>query len=540
MTLCLTSLTPAEVRTDSGIVKGVRNGDLTVFKGIPYAAPPLGKLRWRGPRPVTPWKGVFHANKFAPACMQIGVSMPGEKPPAVSEDCLYVNVWTRARHPRKRQPVLVWIYGGGFTNGSASMPLYWGDNLTRKGIVVVTFGYRLGPFGFLCYPELARESRSHSTGNYGFLDQIAALQWVRRNIASFGGDPSCVTIAGQSAGATSVSVLMASPLAKGLFQRAIAESGGLFESLQLAPTYELKNAEREGVAYASSLGVHSIAALRKLPARKLLGGLASEVSHPVIEPHVLPNSPYAEFVEGRESHVPILVGSNADEARAMNPHIDDVKAATFVHDIAMAWGPLPIQLLAPYPHKTDQEAQRARLDFERDLRFGWDIWSWARLDAEGGSAAKPSRDYYYYFTHKPPFPDGSVKAHWGASHFAELWYVFDHLGQEPWRWTASDRRLENEISSYWVNFAKYGDPNGPGLPHWPRFTNQDPQVLYLDDPIRVGGVANLSSLKVFDAVYSRVRGAQFGALPSPFDSKPMIGPDSSRAGHRSIKGGTPQ
>src|SRR5580658_7944665 len=223
-----------QVQTESGALAGVREGDLSVYKGIPFAAPPLGDLRWQPPAPVAPWSGIRKADAFAPACMQVGVSMPGEAPPAVSEDCLYLNLWTpNATLAPDHLPVIVWIYGGGYNNGSASMPLYWGDQLALKGVIVVTIAYRLGPLGFLAHPELTRESAQHSSGNYGLMDQIAALAWIQRNIASFGGDPNRVTIAGQSSGAMSVSVLMASPRAKGLFRRAIAESGGLFEPIQL-------------------------------------------------------------------------------------------------------------------------------------------------------------------------------------------------------------------------------------------------------------------------------------------------------------------
>lgn len=494
------------VVTDSGTVQGVRDGALTVYKGIPFAAPPLGTLRWREPQPVTSWSGVRSAKSFAPACMQTGVSMPGETPPTTSEDCLYLNVWTPTRRPHARLPVIVWIYGGGFFNGSASMPLYWGDRLAQKGAVVVTFGYRVGPFGFLALPELTAESDHHASGNYGFMDQIAALRWVQRNIAQFGGDPARVTIAGQSAGAASVSILMASPLAKGLFARAIAESGGLFEPTQLAPNYELANAERDGESYMRSVGAKSLSELRALPADALLKGKAGEISHPVLEPYVLARSPYDAFVAGDQNDVPILIGSNADEARSLIADLETVKAASFEADIAKRWGALPPQLLAAYPHRTDAEAVRARLDFERDLRFGWDMWAWARLAAMHGAQAV----YYYHFAHAPPFPANSVYANWGASHYSELWYTFDHLGQEPWAWTAADRRLADAISRYWVNFARTGNPNGDALPVWPRFTLDAPVVLYLDDPIHVGPIADLQSLSVFDETYSGVRGAPFG------------------------------
>src|SRR5580700_6147160 len=485
-----------QVLTESGTVSGVSANGVSVYKGIPFAAPPMGDLRWRPPVHAAPWTGTRKADAFAPACMQVGVSMPGETPPAVSEDCLYLNIWTpaKAKTPHEHLPVIVWIYGGGYINGSASMPLYWGDRLAQRGVIVVTIAYRLGPLGFLALPELTRESPYHSSGNYGLMDQIAALEWIQRNIAVFGGDPKCVTIAGQSSGSISVSILMSSPLAKGLFQRAIGESGGLFEPLQLGPKFLLANAERDGEKYAASLGAPSLKELRRLPASQLTGN-ANGICHPVIEPYLLPVSPYEAFASGQQNDVPLLIGSNAEEARALTD-VTQVKAATFDTDLANSFGALPPQLLTAYPHATDQEAKQARLDLERDLRFGWDMWAWARLQsATGGSSV-----YYYSFTQKPPFPAGSSYDNWGASHFAELWYVFDHLDQQTWRWSAADRRVAEEISSYWVNFAKSGNPNGAGLPLWPAFSNANNKVLYLGDPIVVGGVASIDSLKVFDAV----------------------------------------
>jgi len=431
--------------------------------------------------------------------------MPGEVPPKVSEDCLYLNIWTPAKRPAQHLPVIVWIYGGGFINGSSSMPLYWGDQLARKGIVFVSIAYRLGPLGFLALPELTRKSPHRSSGNYGLMDQIAALQWVQKNIAAFGGDPKCITTAGQSSGSMSVSILMASPLAKGLFQRAIGESGGLFEPLQLAPKYLLANAELDGEKYAASLGATSLKELRNLPAA-LLTGNAGGIVHPVIEPYLLPLSPYDAFNAGKQNDVPLLLGSNAEEARSL-VDVTDVTAATFDSGIQQSYGKLPPALFAAYPHATDEEARQARLGFERDLRFGWDMWAWARLQATTGK----SPVFYYSFRQSPPFPTGSVYAGWGASHFAELWYVFDHLNQDPWKWTAGDRKLAAEMSSYWVNFAKSGNPNGPGLPPWPAFTNARNRVQYLGNTITVGGVANINSLKVFDTVYSAVRGKPLGA-----------------------------
>jgi len=496
-----------QVVTESGTISGVSDSGVSIYKGVPFAAPPVGELRWRAPAAVATWAGTRKADVFAPACMQEGVSMPGETPPTTSEDCLYLNIWAPTNHEPQPLPVIVWIYGGGYRNGSASMPLYWGDRLAHKGVIVVTVAYRLGPLGFLAHPELTRESPHQSSGNYGLMDQLAALEWVRRNIAAFGGDPARVTIAGQSSGAISVSVLMASPRAKGLFQRAIGESGGLFEPLQLAPNYLLANAERDGEKYATSLGAASIEDLRRLPASRLLGGdNAGGITHPVIEPYVLPIAPYDAFTLGRQNDVPLLIGSNAEEARALTD-VTHVKAATFDHDIERSFGPLPAPIMAAYPHATDDQARKARLDLERDLRFGWDMWAWARLQAATGQ----SQVYYYSFRQQPPFPSGSVYARWGASHFAELWYVFDHLDQAPWHWSTADRKVADEISSYWANFAKSGNPNGQALPFWPAFTSTDGQVLYLGDPVIAGRVSDITTLTVLDAVYTGVRGKAFAA-----------------------------
>ena len=486
----------AGVETTAGRVQGTREGALSIYRGLPFAAPPIGDLRWRPPQAPSPWKGVLKADAFKPACMQNGVSMPGEAVPAVSEDCLYLNIWTPARSSTAKLPVVVWIHGGGWTNGSTAAPLYSGEALARRGVVVVTIAYRLGPFGFLAHPELTAEVGS--SGNYGLQDQIAALTWVRDNIARFGGDPGRVTIAGQSAGGMSVSILMASPQARGLFHRAIGQSGGFFEPVALAPGYLLANAEKDGVAYAASVGAGSLADLRRLPAEALLGGKAGRISHPVVEPQLLPVPPYDVFAAGRQHDVPLLVGYNADEARSLTD-LSGLTAARFEADIAARWGPLPPPLLAAYPHATDAEARQARADLERDLRFGWDMWAWARLQAKTGM--NPA--WLYHFTRAPAFPAGSPYADWRAAHFVELWYMFGHVGREPWS-TAADSRLSETMVGYWTNFVRTGDPNGQGLPEWPAFAGS--KVQRLDDPITTGGVPDEGALQVFDAVYGQLRG----------------------------------
>jgi para-nitrobenzyl esterase len=273
----------------------------------------------------------------------------------------------------------------------------------------------------------------------------------------------------------------------------------------LAPKFVLTNAEKDGEKFAASLGAASIKELRRLPATRLTSN-DSGITHPVIEPYVLPQSPYEAFASGRQNDVPLLLGSNAEEARAM-VNVSGVTAGTFVTDIAQSFGALPPALMAVYPHSTNEEARTARLDFERDLRFGWDMWAWARLQATTGH----SPVYYYSFQHGPPFPKDSVYAGWGASHFAELWYVFDHLDQYPWQWTAADRKMAAEISGYWVNFAWSGDPNGAGLAQWPAFEKSQSKVQILSDPINTNGVLGIEYLTVFDSVYSEVRGKSFGS-----------------------------
>ncbi|MDK2748903.1 MAG: carboxylesterase family protein [Brevundimonas sp.] len=492
-----------EAITASGRLIGSSDAGTTRYLGVPYARPPVGDLRWRDPRPVEAWTGVRDATRFAPACPQTGVSMPGEPSSPTDEDCLYLNIWTPDATGLDGQswPVIVWVPGGGLTNGSTSIPLYDGVALTRRGVVVVTVAYRLGALGFLAHPELTAESGMGGSGNYGLMDQIAALEWVRDNIAAFGGDPERVTVAGQSAGATSVSILMASPRAKGLFQRAIGQSGGLFEPLALAPRYLLGNAEADGLAYGQALGAPTLAQLRALPVDRFMGdGRADVVIHPVIEPRVLPEAPYDVFAAGRQSDVPLLVGFNAEEARSLTD-LSEVTAQNFDEQLTARWGALPPALLEPYDFATDAEAREARADFERDLRFGWDIRAWARLAAAHGHAPV----HAYYFSRRPPYPEGSVQQAWGAGHFVELWYMFDHLDQQPWPWTEADRRLADAMAGYWAAFARDGDPNDDGRPIWPKLVAAEERVLLLGEDIKSGVLPNNAALDVFDTVYESIR-----------------------------------
>jgi para-nitrobenzyl esterase len=295
-----------------------------------------------------------------------------------------------------------------------------------------------------------------------------------------------------------VSLLVASPRSTGLFARAIAQSGGVFEPTQIAPRYLLANAEKDGDAFVHALGARTIADARALPAAVVLAGDAGAIVHPVIEPDVLPEAPFDAFTAGHAHVVPTLLGGNADEARSL-VDVSAITAGNFASELTRAWGELPPPLVAAYPFHTDDEARTARTDFERDLRFAWDMWAWARLAARTRAPV-----WSYQFALAPPFPADSVRAHWGASHFAELWYMFGHLDQEAWPWRASDRALSNAMVGYWTNFVRTGDPNGPGLPRWPAFAD-GAQVLVLGDPIHPADVAHLDRLQVFDALYTALR-----------------------------------
>jgi para-nitrobenzyl esterase len=494
---------PAPVRTQSGLVQGTSDNGLTIYKGIPFAAPPIGDLRWRAPQPPAPWQGVRAADKFAPACMQTPVVMPalGLTSYPVDEDCLYLNVWTPAKSSKDHLAVMVWIYGGGFTIGATSLATYDGANLAKKGVVLVSIAYRLGQFGFLAHPDLTAEQGGHS-GNYGLLDEIAGLQWVKRNIAAFGGDPHRVTIFGESVGGLSVSMLAASPLGKGLFQGVISESGGSFAPARSAneggeQMLSLPTAERNGAAFLSKLGAASIADARKLSAETIQKNSTRGMGGgpwPNFDGYVLPGDQYKLYEAGKYNDTPILVGTNADEGALFVPTIT---AAAYEANVRSGYGEYADKVLAVYPTGTDAQALRSARDLSRDTTFAWHTWAWARLQSRTGKG----KVYVYYFSHRPPYPDTPQFKDWGASHGSEMSYVFGNFtgGAIP---SAADKAVADQISSYWVNFAKTGDPNGSGLPAWPTFTDADQQVMNLDDPSKAIPVPNLDKLKVLDGYYA--------------------------------------
>ena len=486
---------PPPIRIEGGLVQGTSVDGLAVYRGIPFAAPPVGDLRWRAPQPAAKWEGVRPAANFAPGPMQ------GARPPSgVSEDCLYLNVWTPAKSAGDRIPVLVWIYGGGFSAGATSERNYSGEKLAGKGVVLVSIAYRVGQLGFLAHPELSAETTNHVSGNYGLLDMIAGLQWIQKNIAAFGGDPGKVTIFGESAGGIAVSMLCASPLAKGLFQGAISQSGGSFGPPRptTMPGENLKRlagAERSGETYAKNAGASSIAELRKIAADKLpAGGRALGMAWPIIDGWVIPDDQYKLYAAGRFNDTPILVGYNSDEGASFSP---PPTSDDYIARVKARYGPFAESLLQAYPAGSGTPPKSAR-DLARDTAFGWHTWIWARLQAKLGK----SKAFYYYFDQHPDYPEGSPRAGYGSPHGADVPYVFQHLNSSNPQITKADLAISEAMSTCWVNFAKRGDPNGDGVPAWPAFSDANPAVMCFGPTPHTGPVPSADALKCLDAYFA--------------------------------------
>ena len=484
------------------------------YLGIPYAAPPIGTRRWRAPESLEPWDGVRDATRFAPRPMQPVVAPSGALPslqamlffpPArygQSEDCLYLNVWTTAR-PGERRPVMVWLYGGGFRAGDTANPLYDGSKLAHAGVVVVSIAYRVWKFGFLAHQELSAESPHGVSGNYGLLDQIAALGWVRENIACFGGDADNVTIFGQSAGASSVCYLTVSPLAKGLFARAIAQSGGAFfnDAAARSSTKTLVEAEGEGADWLARRSARSIADLRAEPAGVLLEDVRLEgfrSSWPIVDGHVVPEHTAAAFARGAHNDVPLLTGSNADEGTVFPLE------TTFTAHVANAQathGARAGDFLRLYPASDDASAVAAAQDVFRDVTFGRQNWAWVNAQATHGRSAA----YYYHFTHPLPVEHGAYLENRtraiGATHGAEIPYVFGTIDAFE-RADETERELARTLMRYWVNFASNGDPNGPGLPAWPRFDPAAPRTMELKPEPDVASIRHAAEFAFWSAPHA--------------------------------------
>jgi para-nitrobenzyl esterase len=467
------------VRVQAGALAGVRDAatGLDAFKGIPYAAPPIGELRWRPPQPVKAWTGVREATRFGPRCMQRAVySDMVFRSNGMREDCLYLNVWTPHAKPDARLPVLVYFYGGGFIAGDGSEPRYDGASLARRGIVTVTVNYRLGVFGFLALQALAAESPHHAAGNYGFLDQVAALRWVRQNIAAFGGDPRRVTIGGESAGAMSVSALLASPLARGLMQRAIGESGAVLANLTPTPR---ARAEAQGEAFAERVGAHSLAQLRRLPAATLLtatGEAGAPRFGPTVDGWFLPRSPLAIYRAGAQAHVPLLVGSNSEEGAYTDLLAGKAPTpANYRAVLEHQFGPSSAEALKLYPGRNTAEVEASGTALAGDEFIALATWKWMDLQRTTGDAPI----HYYYFTKaRPATRDGSAGPGTGATHSGEIEYALGNLARNPaYAWTPADQQVSATMEGYFANFIKTGNPNGAGLPDWPAAAPKDGGLL---------------------------------------------------------------
>lgn len=484
---------PTPVKVEGGFLQGTFDDGLTVYKGIPFAAPPVGELRWRAPQPAAKWEGVKLADKFAPGPIQ-----GGNPPSGKSEDCLYLNVWTPAKSPSDKVPVLVWIYGGGFAGGATSEFVYSGEMLAKKGVVLVSIAYRVGQLAFLAHPELSAESPNHVSGNYGLLDMIAGLKWIQKNIAAFGGDPRKVTIFGESAGGIAVSMLCASPLAKGLFSGAISQSGGSFGPSR--PTTfpgenlkRLSNAEADGVEYLKTAGVTSIAELRKMDPDKLPASRGLGMSWPIIDGYVIPDDQFKLYEAGKFNDVPVLIGYNSDEGASFSR---ERSPDEYYNGVRNRYGKFADELIKAYPAGADNVPKTAR-DLARDAAFGWQTWSWARLQSRLGQ----SKVYYYYFDQHPEYPQGSPRYGYGSPHGQDVAYVFMHLDKANPQTTASDLEISDAMATYWTNFAKYGNPNDGKVPQWPAFSEANQQVMYFSQTPHVGSVPGLNSLNVLDGYF---------------------------------------
>lgn len=493
-----------EVRIDTGIVRGVelRNG-VRSFKGIPYAKPPVGDLRWKPPQPVSPWKGVKVCRDYGNRCPQPSPILGHERGP-MSEDCLTLNVWTRS-HKGAGRPVMVWIHGGGFTTGSGAMKVYDGTQLARNGVVLVTINYRLGPFGFFAHPLLSHESPRGVSGNYGFLDQIAALKWVRRNITGFGGDPNCVTIFGESAGSMSVVLHLVSPLSKGLFHRAIMESGSVFGQFRhlRERAGRFASMESEGEKIAGKLGCANspdpLAALRKIPAAQLLE--ASNASQglfgkglkfwPVVDGWVFPDNPAKLLENGRTNSVPVIVGSNADEATVFLKQLPVKRVIGYRLLMRMFYGKYSSQVLDLFPARTDADVRDA---LNQAVTIG--VFTTAARRTARCLAAGKSKVWLYHFVRVPPLP---VLKPLGAFHSAEIPYVFGNM-HLPWGFDETDRKISRSMVRAWTIFARTGNPNGSGLSHWPVYDANTDLCLVFGENIHVVAGFHRQACDLFDAI----------------------------------------
>jgi para-nitrobenzyl esterase len=543
------AMVPDHVKIETGMLAGTvgsTQSTVRVFKGIPYAAPPLGENRWRAPQPAATWDGVRNADAFGAPCAAGGPAFGGRggggarggargeargdappaqppaavappREPARSEDCLFLNVWTSANSASDKRPVMMWIYGGGFTGGSGGMAWYDGENLAAKGPVIVTINYRLGSLGFFAHPDLAKEAGHPGSGNYGMMDAIAALQWIKRNIAAFGGDPNNVTVAGESAGAIMVGALVGSPQAKGLFKRAIAESGG-WMGLTMARMKTTADAEAAGTKAVEALGVKSMTELRAKPMNELTGLQSQGL---VVDGYVIPEDVSLTFQAGKQNVVDVLTGSNKDEANfgICGPGVGlagrggaGMTVANFKSNAERKFGEMADQYAKLYPAASDDDAKKAAHEACAD-EITWNMRQWAAAEAGKGKKA-----YTYFFTRVqtvmvPPDREHGVPSPAGATHTAEISFAWNNpKGQATQMWNDVDTKLADQMSSYWVNFITKGDPNGNGLPRWPEFKDlSKSNVMIFADVPQVESAAPTQKMTFFSAAFQRLLKSTAGA-----------------------------
>jgi len=491
------------LKTLNGTLEGLNESGLAVFKGIPFAAPPVGNLRWREPQPVKNWNGIRKADKFGPRAMQLNVfGDMNFRSNGMSEDCLYLNVWTPSKTGKEKLPVLVYFYGGGYIAGDGSEPRYDGESMARRGIVAITVNYRLGVFGFFSYPELAKESPHHASGNYGLLDQAAALKWVQQNIAAFGGDPKKITIAGESAGSFSVSALMASPLSKNIIAGAIGESGSL---LGLSPTATLQDAEKAGTNFATKIDKKSLEDLRAMPADELLNATKNMGygTFPVdVDGYFFPSSPLAIFEKGQQAHVPLLVGWNSAE---MNYHMilgnEAPTVENYTKTVQKLYGEHADEALKAYHANDNADVINAATGLASDRFIAFSTWKWS--DVQSKTGGKPV--YRYLFARARPVmrPEmGNAVANLaggvtkdttaaktpppppatGAVHSAEIEYAMGNLPtNRVYDWQPEDYEVSLIMQNFFANFIKTGNPNGLGVPTWPAVNNsKGVELMHID------------------------------------------------------------
>ena len=479
-----------------GELEGVEEDGLGMFKAIPYAEPPVGNLRWKAPVPLTKWEGVYKTDKFAPMPPQRAFARPGQEGSQWSEDCLYINVMTPATSKDEKLPVMVWIHGGGFITGSYTNPM--GNKLAKQGVVFASIAYRTGALGFLALPELRKESEQGISGNYGLLDQILALKWIKENIAAFGGDPEKITIFGESAGAIAVSMLCASPLTKGLFRGAISQSGGSFCPVDSVRTNnngirDLKGAEAYGKEFMKRIGAKSLKQLRKMSPEAWIGdepSIGVGGFWPTVDGYVITDDQYTSYENGNYNDVNVLIGTNSDEGSMF---VRPSSVADYEAEIKRDYGTFAERILKAYPATSEQETFFGRSDIFRETAFAWPTYVWADLQKKTGK----SNVFVYYFDQvsEHSFMPGPKR---GASHAADLSFVFGMHWGKP---SPTDEALSDLMMSYWVNFAKNGDPNAKGLPYWPQFDEEKATVMHFKDGAHLIKLPNLDKIKLIDEYY---------------------------------------